>query len=87
VPLPRKFMNFTSQNCVIWCILGVLFLRFMCPMDYSCMIMASRKTQTYQNKAKNVCTVFDLDGEGKFIKNKTIVIKEICSWLPSWWNE
>jgi len=28
VPLPRKFMNFSSQNCVIWCILGVLFLRF-----------------------------------------------------------
>ena len=29
VPLPRKFMNFPSQNGVIWCILGVLFLRFM----------------------------------------------------------
>ena len=28
VPLPRKFMNFSSQNGVIWCILGVLFLRF-----------------------------------------------------------
>jgi len=38
VPLPRKFMNFSSQNGVIWCILGVLFLRFMCPMDCSCMI-------------------------------------------------
>jgi len=38
VPLPRKFMNFSSQNGVIWCILGVLFLRFMCPMDRSCMI-------------------------------------------------
>ena len=23
---------------MIWCILGVLFLRFMCPMDCSCMI-------------------------------------------------
>ena len=23
VPLPRKFMNFSSQNNVIWCILGV----------------------------------------------------------------
>ena len=23
-------MNFSSQNGVIWCILGVLFLRFMC---------------------------------------------------------
>jgi len=32
VPLPRKFLNFSSQNGVIWCILGVLFLRFMCPM-------------------------------------------------------
>jgi len=35
--------------------------------------MASRKIQTYQNKAKNLSTiyfVFDLDGEGKFIKTK-----------------
>jgi len=38
VPLPRKFMNFSSQNGVISCILGVLFIRFTCPMDYSCMI-------------------------------------------------
>ena len=38
MPLPRKFMNVSSQNGVIWCILGVLFLRFMCPMDCSCMI-------------------------------------------------
>ena len=30
MPLPRKFMNFSSQNGVIRCILGVLFLRFMC---------------------------------------------------------
>jgi len=29
VPLPRKFMNFSSQNGVIWCILGVLFLGFI----------------------------------------------------------
>jgi len=35
--------------------------------------MASRKIQTYQNKAKNFYTiyfVFDLDGEGKFIKTE-----------------
>ena len=35
--------------------------------------MASCKIQTYQNKAKNLCTiyfVFDLDGECKFIKTK-----------------
>ena len=38
MPLSRKFMNFSSQNGVIWCILGVLFLRFMCPTDCSCMI-------------------------------------------------
>jgi len=38
VPLLRKFMNFSYQNGVIWCILGVLFLRFTCPMDCSCMI-------------------------------------------------
>jgi len=38
VPLPRKFKNFSSQNGVIWCTPGVLFLRFMCPMDCSCII-------------------------------------------------
>jgi len=35
--------------------------------------MASRKIQTYQNEANNLCTiyfVFDLDGECKF--NKTL---------------
>ena len=35
--------------------------------------MASRKIQTNQNKAENLCTiyfVFDLDGECKFIKTK-----------------
>jgi len=35
--------------------------------------MASRKIETYQNKAKNLCTiyfVFDLDGECEFIKTK-----------------
>jgi len=45
------------------------------------MEMASRKIQTYQNKAKNLYTiyfVFDLDGECKLIKN-IIVIKQICS--------
>ena len=26
----RKFMIFSSKNGVIWCILGVLFYRFMC---------------------------------------------------------
>ena len=34
----QKIYDFFSQNGVIWCILGVLFLRFMCPMDCSCMI-------------------------------------------------
>jgi len=39
VPLPRKFMNFSSENGVIRCILGVLFFKIiMCPMDCSCMI-------------------------------------------------
>ena len=38
MPLPRKFMKFSSQNGAIWCILVVLFLRFMCPVDCSCMI-------------------------------------------------
>jgi len=35
VPLRSKLMNFSSQNGVIWCILGVSFLRFMCSMDCS----------------------------------------------------
>ena len=38
VALPRKFLNFFYQNGVALCILGVLFLRFICPMDCSCMI-------------------------------------------------
>jgi len=42
---------------------------------YTCVEMASRKIQTYQNKAKNLCTrpiyfVFDLDDECQFIKTK-----------------
>ena len=40
---------------------------------YTCVEIASRKIQTYQNKARNLCTiyyVFDLDGECKFIKTK-----------------
>ena len=44
--------------------------------------MASRKIETYQNKAKNLCTiyfVFDLDGECEFIKTK-YYSEEICSW-------
>ena len=42
---------------------------------YTCVEMASRKIQTYQNKAKNLYTiyfVFDLDGECKFIKPKIL---------------
>ena len=41
MPLPRKFMNFSPQNGAIWCILVVLFLRFMLFLrfvDCSCMI-------------------------------------------------
>jgi len=37
-------VNFSSQNGVIWCILCVLFLRFTCPMDCSCMINFNRST-------------------------------------------
>jgi len=33
VPLRRKFMNFSSQNGVISCILGV-FLGFMCMINF-----------------------------------------------------
>jgi len=36
-PFPEN-LNFSSQNGVISCIFGVLFLRFMCPMNCSCMI-------------------------------------------------
>jgi len=40
---------------------------------YTYVEMASRKIQTYQNKAKNLCTiyfVFDFDGECKLIETK-----------------
>jgi len=40
---------------------------------YTCVETASCNIQTYQNKAKNLCTiyfVFDLVGECKFIKTK-----------------
>ena len=46
MPLPRKFMNFSSQNDVIWCILGVLFLRFMCPMDWYSEVLLKGKNKT-----------------------------------------
>jgi len=42
-------------------------------VKYTCVEMASRKIETYQNKAKNLCTiyfVFDLNDECKFIKTK-----------------
>jgi len=42
VPLPRKFVNFPSQNGVIWCILAsgcvVFKIHVTCPVDCSCMI-------------------------------------------------
>jgi len=42
VPLPRKFVNFSSQNGVIWCILAsgcvVFKIHVTCPVDCSCMI-------------------------------------------------
>ena len=34
----RWGLKVSSQNGVMWCILGVLFLRFICSMDCSCMI-------------------------------------------------
>jgi len=59
VSLPRKFMNFSSQNgLIIWCVLGVLFLRFMCPMDCSCMINFIEVPvfrSSAEGKNKNTC--------------------------------
>ena len=46
------------------------------------MEMASRKIQIYQNKAKNLYTiyfVFDLDVNANSLKQNIIVIKVICS--------
>ena len=43
---------------------------------YTCVEMASRKIKTYQNKAKNVYTiyfVFDMDGECKFITRSSAI--------------
>ena len=44
-----------------------------CILCKVCVEMASRKRQTYQNKAK-ICVlfVFDLDGQCKLIENKTL---------------
>jgi len=42
--------------------------------------MASRKIRTYQNKAKNLCTiyfVFDLNGDCYSLKQNIIAIKEM----------
>jgi len=45
--------------------------------------MASRKIQTYQNKAKNLCTFLFLcltwTVNANLLKQNIIVIKEICS--------
>ena len=44
--------------------------------------MASRKIQTYQNKAKNLYTiyfVFDLEVNANSLKQNIIMIKEIFS--------
>ena len=54
LPIPRKFMNVSSQNGVIWCILGVLFLRFMChenDSDLRCseVPLKGKKYNTCQN--------------------------------------
>jgi len=51
---------------------------------YTCVEMASRKIQTCQNKAKNLCRptiyfVFDLTVNANSLKQNIIVIKEICS--------
>ena len=49
--------------------IGYILSKYTCGVE-----MASRKIRTYQNKAKNLCTisffVFDLDGECKFVKTK-----------------
>ena len=40
---------------------------------YICVEMATRKIQTYENKAKNLCSIYfvhDLDGKCIFIKTK-----------------
>ena len=54
--------------------------------------MASRKIQTYQNKAKNLCTISFLcltwTANANSLRQNIIVIKEICSsQLPPWWDE
>ena len=51
--------------------------------------MTNRKIQTYQNQAKNLCTiVFDLDSEGKFTQNKTLQLlkKHVPGCHMSWTN-
>ena len=53
------------------------------------MEIASSKIETYQNKAKNLCTiyiVFDLDGECKFIKTKHYSDQRNLFFLVGWMN-
>ena len=51
--------------------------------------MASRKIETYQNKATNLCTIYFVTWtvNANSLKQNIIVIKEIGSWLPPWLNE
>ena len=51
---------------------------------YTCVEMASRKRQTYQNEAKNLCTIFlclTWTLSANSLKQNIIVTKQICSWL------
>jgi len=51
--------------------------------------MASRKIETYQNKAKNLYTIYFLTWtvNANLLKQHIMVIKEICSLLPPFCNK
>jgi len=90
VPLPRKFMNFSSQNGMIWCILGVLFLRFMCPVHCSCTINvievavgAERTIQTGKSMSPQTSYIFTVSKLTKILggrQHRTTPAGQIFFW-------
>ena len=66
VPLPQKFMNFSSQNDVTWCILGVLFLRFM----FNCWIKNCSYTRCIADENDSDLRYSEVPPKGK---NKILV--------------
>ena len=74
----QKIYEFSAQNGVVWCILGVLFLRFMCPMDcIDCMInfievpvCAKRTIQTGKSMSPQTSYIFTVSKLTKILGDR-----------------